>query len=161
MGKKIYGRILNTKALPYNLTADKIVLKIELLTISGDPSYLSGVTIKLYSNVTGTDAFLSEFITDEFGTAIVEYSTTLISNKEIDTAQMWITFTYDGDFHISNKVRVNFVYDEFYELSFLIVDTNSPAGRAANPSIFYTYDADGDSTRNDNVNQQIIDRGIF
>jgi len=135
----LYARVLNRKNLPYNLSADRILLKVSLVDIQGNSSYLENIELKLYSNFDGSDNYLGSWFTNDYGSKEIEYRTDLITDKTIDTALMWIKYVYNGTEYISNKVRVNFVYDADINLEFTIIDAGYDINRNAN--IENIYDA--------------------
>jgi len=156
----ITSKTTNKKGFPYNLSSDAIKLKVSILD-GNSASYLEGVQLKLYSNITGVDAQVTideaDLLTNEFGVCHITYDTNLIFDKDIDTALMWVTFEYPtGVVNISNKSRVNFVYDSAYDIIIVVIDANTPAQRLANPDDYDNYDANNIADRTSNPDDYLI-----
>jgi len=127
----------NTKALPYNLESDNILVTISLLK-DLNISYLENETISVYANFTGSGVLIGSYNTNAFGIYKMRYDTNYITDKTINTAQIWATIIYDGITYRSNKTRVNFIYTT--ELSFTIIDAGYTIDR--NTNVSGIYDAD-------------------
>jgi len=137
----IFGKIINLKALPYNLSNDSLYLKLSILELNGNPSYLNNISLTLHINTPGIDTILGMYTSNEFGVIDIIHNTNPITPKTIDTALVWITFDYDGTTYQSNKARVNFIFDELDGFDFVIIDASNPTDRLNNPTDYNLYDA--------------------
>jgi len=153
----ITSKSINKKGYPYNISRDTIQIKVSILD-RNSASYLEGIPLTLYSNMTGVDAIVPiALVTNEFGVCHINYPTSLIADKDIETCLMWITFEYPtGISNRSNKTRVNFMHAEGYELEFIILDANTPAGRLADPETYDIYDANTPAGRLADPTEYII-----
>jgi len=156
----ITSKTANKKSFPYNLSQDEVQIKVSILD-RNSASYLEGVQLTLYSNITGVDAIVpydtADLLTNEFGVCHISYSTNLIEDKSIETALMWVTFEHPtGTINRSNKTRVNFIYDSAFDIELYIIDANTPAERLANSDLYENYDANTPAARSLNADDYLI-----
>jgi hypothetical protein len=136
----------NKQNFPYNLTSDKIKVRITIYEDFNN-SYLSGIPVQIYSNFEGSDLLLDTKNTNELGIIDFTYNTDEIIDKTISTGQIWCKFSYNGNNYISNKTRVNFIYDQSIVIDLIIIDANTVLTRLLDSSAYNIIDANSVGSR--------------
>jgi len=136
----------NIQNFPYNIQAD--IIKVQL-TIFKDynNSYLEGIEVLVYANFDTEDELIGIYNTDEFGVIAFTYNTDSIYDKSINTGQIWCKFSYNGTDYISNRTRINFIYDDSIVIDIIILNANNVATRISAPNSYVNVDANTTSTR--------------
>lgn len=155
-----YIKVANRSPLPYNISLDTIIVKIQTLE-DRSVSYIENATINIYSNFTGTDELIGNILTNEYGVAEFRYSTDFILDKNIETGLVWATVQLEQDdtIYTSNTTRVNFINDDVFEFKFTIIDANNPYNRTNYIDNYIIIDANDPNNRTINsVDYNIYDR---
>lgn len=145
----------NKQNLPYNLTSDTIKFKITIFEDFNN-SYLEGINVSIYANFDGPEVLIGTSTTNSFGIIDATYNTDLILDKSIATGQIWCKFSYLGKDYVSNKTRVNFIYDTTITLDLYIIDANTVVTRLSDPDNYNIIDANTVSTRLSDINDYTI-----
>jgi len=152
---------INQQSLPYNLISD--VIKVKILVLEDyNLSYISDIIVDIYANFDGSEILLSSEITDEFGIIQFEFLTEFISQKNIETGQIWCKCIYNNIEYISNKTRINFIFDTTLLNDYVFINAGPLLFRINFPNTFKNIDANNIITRTLNSNSyNIYDRGII
>jgi len=136
----------NKQNFPYNLQADNIKVKIAIYNDFNN-SYLQGIEVLVYANFDDIEHLIGTYNTNEYGIVECIYNTDNIMNKSINTGQIWCKFTYNGNQYISNKTRINFIYDTTEEITLVILNANTVETRLSLPDIYTIVDANTSQSR--------------
>ena len=145
----------NKENLPYNLQSDLIKVKI-IIFEDFNHSYLKAIPVQVFANFDAPEQLLGTYNTNEFGVIDFIYNTDQIVNKTINTGQIWCKFSYNGNSYISNKTRINFIYDTSVVVTLIILDANDVITRVTNPSGYINVDANTTTLRLSNPDDYTI-----
>ena len=154
-------KVFNLNTLPYNLSGDEILLKIQFYK-SQNPSYKKGLQITIYSDIPD-NYILYNYTTAEtnnFGVLNAKIPTDQILDKNIETAVVWAEINFDGKTYTSNRAIVNFINDKVIVLEYTIIDANDIYHRTNEANNYDIIDANDPINRVTNSGDYTIyDRG--
>lgn len=97
--------LTNKNRYPYKLAGDTIVSKIDVLQ-NERLSYLSGISIELWMNYSGTWNKCEDTTTDRYGSCYINHAASGVAR----TSCLGIArATYNSGYYVSNTIRYNFL----------------------------------------------------